>query len=209
MKREIKYPLTKLNLMLCAITIIIAFVASCVTACSYTPEVGNELAKTARTYDCDYHTISFHTHITFYEDGERYDITGNFVRFLTDPLTLKDKNGNTIGSADDSYHIINQDDHCIIINGEFEVAIAGNFEVFGESYELYDEEGNKVGHTEFDTFGLSGSIIDVNGNTVATYSRMIGFNDYSVTIYDNEICSDKAILMIVASYVSDYHADND
>jgi hypothetical protein len=33
-------------------------------------------------------------------------------------------------------------------------------------------------------------------------------NDYTVTIYDNNICSDMSILMIVASYVSDYMADN-
>ena len=34
-------------------------------------------------------------------------------------------------------------------------------------------------------------------------------NEYTVDIYDNDICSDKAMLMIIASYVSDYHADND
>ena len=31
--------------------------------------------------------------------------------------------------------------------------------------------------------------------------------DYNVTIYENNLCSDKAILMLAASYVSDYVAD--
>lgn len=202
---QIKRQLIKLC---CAVMLVMLTVVA-VTGCVSTPEVEDNRAVTARTYECDYHTLSFHTHISFYMDGEKYDITGDFIRFITDPLVLKDSEGNVVGSADDSYHIVNQDDHCIVIDGNFEIVVAGNFQVFGESYELYDKDGNKVGHTDFDTFGLTGSIIDAKGNTVATYSRIPGFNDYSVTIYDNDICSDKAILMIIASYVSDYHADND
>ena len=53
----------------------------------------------------------------------------------------------------------------------------------------------------------SGSITDTEGNLVATYSSLPFVNDYTVTIYDNNICSDMSVLMIVASYVSDYIAD--
>lgn len=52
-----------------------------------------------------------------------------------------------------------------------------------------------------------GSIRDTKGNLIATYSSSYFMNDYTVTIYDNDICSDMSILMIVASYVSDYMAD--
>ena len=208
--KKIDYPLTKLNMTLCVLTIvgIILFNLFACTGCASIPAVDEELAKTARTYECDYHTLSWKTHISFEMDGEQYDITVDLFRIVTDPLTLKNSKGEVVGTADDSYHLINQDDHCIIIDGQFEVAITGNFEVFGESYELYDENQNKVGHTEFSELGTSGGIIDANGNTIAVYSKNIMFNDYTVTIYDNDVCSDKAILMIVASYVSDYQADN-
>lgn len=209
--KKIDYPLTKLNMTLCILTIvgIILFNMFACTGCASIPAVDEELAKTARTYECDYHTLSFNTKITFNMNGEEYSVTGDFVRILTDPLTMKDSKGNIVGTADDDYNLINQDDHAIIVNGQFEVAIHGNFEVFGESYELYDAEGNKVGYTDFNTFGTSGKIVDNNGTAVALYSKNIMFNDYSVTIYDNNICSDEAILMIVASYASDFHADND
>lgn len=162
----------------------------------------------SRTYDCDYHSLAFKTKISFTKDSAEYEISGNFLRFLTDPLTLY-KNGEVIGSADDSYHVVNQDDHSIVINGNFEIAVVGNFEVFGNSYELYKDDEVKAGSASFNTLCTSGSITDTNGNLVAVYEKNPLLNDYTVTIYDNEMCSDEAILMIVASYVSDYHADND
>lgn len=164
--------------------------------------------STLRIYNCDYHSLSFKTKISFTKDNNEYEISGNFLRFLTDPLTLY-KNGEAIGSADDSYHVVNQDDHSIVINGNFEIAVVGNFEVFGNSYELYKDDDVKAGSASFNTFCTSGSITDTNGNLVAVYKKNLVVNDYTVTIYDNDMCSDEAILMIIASYVSDYHADND
>ena len=69
-------------------------------------------------------------------------------------------------------------------------------------------EGNIVGTVEFNISNTGGSIKDVNGNLIATYSSALFMNDYTVTIYDNDVCSDMSILMIVASYVSDYKADS-
>ena len=172
----------------------------------YTAMVPSEIKNSARIYYCDYHTISLKTHISYEKNNDEYDITGNIIRFFTDPLTLS-KNGKVIGKADDTYHIINQDDHAIIIDGKFEVDICGNFELLGNSYDLYDQNKNKVGYAEFNAFCTHGAVLNANGDVIAIYSRMPLFNDYKVTIYDNDICSDEAIMMIIGSYVSDYHAD--
>ena len=187
-----------------ALAIIILLVVSCNKSDIDTTSVNND---SGRIYYCDYHTISFRTKISYTKDNDNYEITGNFITFLTDPLQLS-KNGTVIGRADDSYNIISQDDHAIVINGVFEIDVAGNFEIFGNSYELYDADGNKVGSASFNTFCTDGSIKDIDGNIVAKYRKDIMFNDYDVTIYDNTLCSDEAILMIIASYVSDYHADD-
>ena len=172
----------------------------------YAAIVPDDIKNSARTYNCDYHTISIKTHISYEKDNDEYDITGNIITFLTDPLTLS-KNGKVIGKADDTYHIINQDDHSIIINDKFEVDIYGNFELLGNSYDLYDQNKNKIGYAEFNTFCTHGAVFNTNDEAVAIYSRNPLFNDYTVTIYDNDICSDDAIMMIIGSYVSDYHAD--
>lgn len=188
--------------------ILLAFIAVIVASCNKT-NIDNTFVNndSGRIYYCDYHTISFRTKITYTKDNDNYEITGNFITFLTDPLKLS-KNGTVIGRADDSYNIITQDDHAIIINDKFEIDVAGNFEIFGNSYELYDADGNKVGSASFNTFCTDGSIKDIDGNIVAKYRKDIMLNDYNVTIYDNTLCSDEAILMIIASYVSDYHADD-
>lgn len=177
-----------------------------VSSCGYSNNVNASIKSSERIYECDYHTWALNTHISFKYNSEEYDITGHFITFLTDPLTLK-KGGAKIGYADDSYHIIGQDDHCIFINDMFEVAVNGNFEWLGNSYDLYNQAGQKIGYAEFSEWCTSGAIYDALGNQVVYYSKSLMLNDYTVKIYDNDICSDLAMLMIVASYVSDYHAD--
>jgi len=169
---------------------------------------GKSAGTNGRKYECDYHTISLNTEISTQIDGVEVTISGNLFKFVTDPLKMTDPSGNVLASADDSYNIISQDDHSIVVDGEFEVCIAGNVDIIGESYDLYDHNGIKVGYAEFSAFGYSGGIYDVNGKVAADYSRAFAMNDYTVTVYDNNICSDKAMLMLVASYVSDYHYDN-
>lgn len=193
-------------LALCIVIFPILWIASCTNEPNV---VKAEQYDNARRYECDYHTLSFNTCISYEKDGETYYIEGNIVTFLTDPLKLTNSNRETIGYADDSYHIIGQDDHAIIVNDQFEVDLCGNFEFAGNSYYLYNEDGEKVGSASFNMWCTYGYITDENTTIIAEYHKDPVFNDYTVTIYDNDICSDEAILMIVASYVSDYHADND
>lgn len=179
------------------------------SACGSYESVSTESeTKTGRVYECDYKSLNLNTKITTTYDGSEISISGNIFRLLTDPLTVTDSDGNTIGYAGDAYGVIEQDDHGIYVGDNFEINMCGNFDVWGNSYRLKDSEGNIVANADFNMSNTYGSIKDTDGNLIATYSSGICINDYTVTIYDNEICSDMAILMIVASYVSDYKADN-
>lgn len=171
--------------------------------------VANTEIKTeaGRVYKCDYKSLNMNTKITTVLDGEEIIIVGNIFRLLTDPLTVKDSKGNVLGYAGDVYGFISQDDHGIYIGEEFNVNMCGNVDLFGESYELKDSDGETIATVEFNMSNTGGSIRDIKGNLIATYSSSYFMNDYTVTIYDNNICSDMSILMIVASYVSDYMAD--
>ncbi len=163
--------------------------------------------ETGRVYKCDYKSLNMNTKITTTLDGEEIIIVGNIFKLLTDPLTVKDSKGNVLGYAGDVYGFISQDDHGIYIGEEFDINMCGNVDLFGESYELKDSDGETIATVEFNMSNTGGSIRDIKGNLIATYSSSYFMNDYTVTIYDNDICSDMSILMIVASYVSDYMAD--
>ena len=160
-----------------------------------------------RVYKCDYKSLNINTKITTTFDGEEISITGDIFRLFTDPLTVKDSKGNILGYAGDVYGIVSQDDHGIYIGDEFVINMCGNVDLWGESYKLKDSKGNVVATAEFNAANTRGNIRDIKGNLIATYSSSFFMNDYTVTIYDNNICSDLSILMIVASYVSDYMAD--
>lgn len=160
--------------------------------------------ETGRVYKCDYKSLNLNTKITTTLNGEEISIAGNLFTLFTDPLTVKDSKGNVLGYAGDVYGFISQDDHGIYIGEKFDVNMCGNIDLFGESYKLKDSEGNIVAIAEFNMLNTSGSIKDIEGNLIATYSSSFFMNDYIVTIYDNNICSDMSILMMVASYVSDY-----
>ena len=177
------------------------------SACGSTTSIGTN-TETGRVYECDYKSLNINTKITTTLDGEEISIVGNIFRLLTDPLTVKDSKGDVLGYAGDAYGIISQDDHGIYVGDSFDINMCGNVDLWGESYKLKDSEGNVVGTVEFNMSNTGGTIKDANGNLIAKYSSALFMNDYTVTIYDNDVCSDMSILMIVASYVSDYKADS-
>lgn len=186
--------------------LVVIFMVVNFSACGSAESAENN-AEACRVYKCDYKSLNMNTKIATTIDGEEIIIVGNIFRLLTDPLTVKDANGNVLGYAGDAYGIISQDDHGIYIGEEFDVNMCGNVDLLGESYDLKDSKGNVVATIEFNMTNTSGSVKDTEGNLIATYSSPLFMNDYTVTIYDNYICSDMSILMIVASYVSDYMAD--
>ena len=166
-----------------------------------------EQEKGGRVYECDYKTLSVNTEIQTLYKGEEISISGNILRFIEDPLTAKTQSGKILGYAGDAYGLIEQDDHGIYVDGKFELNMNGKFMLLGNSYQLKDAKGNVVAKAEFDPFSVSGKIVDANENIIAIYSSGVMLNDYKVIIYDNDVCSDLAILMIMASYVSDAKFD--
>lgn len=191
-----------MNKKIFALIMILLF--SCLAACGD----ATDSANTGRVYECDYKTLSLNTKITTTFDGEKISITGNLFTLFTDPLTVKDSKGTVLGYAGDVYGIISQDDHGIYIGETFDVNMCGNVDLWGESYTLKDAEGNIVATIEFNLSNTEGKMVDTEGNIIATYSSAFLMNDYVVTIYDNDVCSDLSILMVMASYVSDYIADS-
>ena len=192
----------KIVLLLIAIGIIVNL-----TACGSVPVTDTQINNTSRIYWCDYKTLSINTKITTVLNGEDISISGNVFTWVTDPLTARDSDGMVLGYAGDVYGFISQDDHGIFIGDRFDINMCGNVDLFGESYKLKDSNGNIVATAIFNMNNTRGAIKDLENNLIASYSSSIFMNDYTVTIYDNSICSDLAILMIMASYVSDYMAD--
>lgn len=177
------------------------------TACGSVVVDTSAKSEEGRIYKCDYKSLNINTKITTTLNGEEISIAGNIFTLVTDPLTAIDSRGNVLGYAGDVYGFISQDDHGIYIGDEFDINMCGNIDMFGESYKLKNSEGIVVATAEFNMYNTSGNIKDTEGNLIAKYSSSYFMNDYTVTIYDNNICSDLSILMIVASYVSDYMAD--
>lgn len=185
--------------------------SSCGTANAkdYTESVVAEQTVNETTYDCDYKTLSpFKTRITTEVDGETVEITGNLIHLFTDPLTMKDSNGNIIGDASDKYCLFTNDDHVISLDGKVEAVMTGDFNIVGKSYQIYNASGEQIGAFKRSLLGYSGTITDMNGNLIAKYGKYPFMNDYSVTVYKNDKLSDKAILLITASFVSDDRADS-
>ena len=192
-------------------TLLLVAIMCVITACGANNSVTNssDQISPGREYECNYHTLSLKTWITTTIHGEDVKITGNLFRIITDPLKMEsEEDGRIIGTADDDYNLIKQDSHAIKIGDTAEILVSGEFDPVGETYTLYDLNGNDAGYVSFNFWNTSGTITDVDGNLVAEYHSFYGFNDYTVTIYDNDLCSDEAILLIMASYVSDFIADN-
>ena len=187
------------------ITTILALVIFALMASSHASVTGNN----ARTYDCDYKTMNlFNTEIETVLDGETITIKGNVLRLLTDPLTVKDSKGNVIGNAGDAYGIFKQDDHGIYVGDTFDVNMCGKFNLFGNSYDIKNANGEIIATAKFNAWDTCGTITDTNGTIIAVYNRNFFVNDYKVTICDNDVCEDMSMLMIMASYVSDMKADS-
>lgn len=159
------------------------------------------------TYKCDYKSMKMNTKIITNLDGKEISIEGELFSYITDPLTVRDSDGNVLGYAGDSYGYVTQDDHGIYIGTEFDVNMCGKFSIFRNVYHIKNEKEEVVAIAKFNAVDTYGVVYDMENKAIATYSSLPFANDYKVSIYDNDICSDMSILMIMASYKSDVVAD--
>lgn len=169
--------------------------------------------ENSTVYDCDYHALDFLRTTIEVKDSEGNDyatIQSEHVKVLVvDPLVMRNTQNEVIGEAGDKYDFIEQDSHAISIKDEFYIQMSGDFKVFGDLYYLYDANGEKIGEADFNNWGTNGVIKDTTGKTIAEYNSGWLRKDYTVTISNDTDIDTDAILLVFASYASDYAYDND
>ena len=160
-------------------------------------------------YRCDVKNLRLSTTIDIYKEGEQFaKVSGNILRFVTDPLTMYDWNGAKLGYAGDDYHFIAQDSHSIYVENAMTVEMVGLFQWVGQAYDIYNVEGRKIATAEFNCFNTRGYVQDMNGNLIADYHSNFFFNDFDVRIFKNCELDENTVLLIFSSYYSDQHADS-
>ena len=188
-----------------AVVIIIAVVAVVAFILS-----GNSKAKGSYTeYQCDVKSISLSTKIDIDKEGESFaKVRGNLFRFVTDPLTMYDLKDNKIAYAGDAYHFIAQDSHSINVGNTVTAEMVGLVDFFGESYDIYNADEEKVAKISFNMFNTKGEKYDMEGNLIADFYSKLFFNDFTVRIYEKCELDENTVLMIFSSYYSDQKADS-
>lgn len=159
-------------------------------------------------YDCDVKNITLSTTIEIEKDGKHFvKVKGNILKFITDPLAMYDAEDEQLAYAGDAYQFIAQDSHTIYVNRKFSVEMVGLFDLFGETYDIYDFDQEKIARVECNVWNTEGQMYDKNDTLLAEYSSNYFFNDFKVRISENCELDEKTVLMIFCSYYSDQHAD--
>lgn len=155
-------------------------------------------------YHCDVKNFRLSTTIEIEKENKDFvKVKGNLFALFTDPLTMYDLEDNKIAYAGDAYHFITQDSHSIYVDDEFSVEMVGLFEIFGEAYDIYDKDEEKIASAKFDPFNTNGEIYDVKGNLIADFNSNMFMRDFDVRITDKCNIDEKTVLMIFCSYFSD------
>lgn len=163
---------------------------------------------TCTNYKCDVKNFKLSTTINISKEDENFaKVKGNILKFITDPLTMYDLSEKKIAYAGDAYHFISQDSHSIYVDNEEPIEMVGLFKVFGEAYDIYDANQNKIAKVTFNYFNTKGEMYDTEGNLIADYNSNFFFNDFDIRISEECNLDEKAVLMIFCSYYSDQSAD--
>ena len=157
--------------------------------------------------------ISFsHTDISCSSSTANYLIRSTSMwEMITDQLDLYDSNDNLIGRASDSYNFVSQDDHQISVNGKRAVYMSGKFTFWGnQKYSIFDENKKPIGTLASNITNTVAKLKDSNGVEIAVFKRGIFSPHYIVEILNpSNDFSTEHILLLFASYHSDYTADGE
>lgn len=160
-------------------------------------------------YNCDVKNFSLSTEIHISSDNTKIGkVSGNIFRFVEDPLTLTDTDGNQLAYAGDSYHFISQDSHSIIVGDTVSAEMVGLTKLLGNAYDIYNADGQKIAYAKFNALNTAGELYDVNGKLIATYGSFVYFKDFTVKISKDCELDPSTALMIFCSYYSDQAYDN-
>lgn len=160
-------------------------------------------------YDCDVKNFRLSTDIHISSNDQKIGkVSGNIFRFIEDPLTMTDSDRNKLAYAGDDYHLIAQDSHAIVVGDTVTVEMVGLTRLLGNAYDIYNVEGNKIAHANFNSLNTGGELYDAEGKLIATYSSFVFFNDFTIKISEDCEIDTTTILMIFCSYYSDQSYDN-
>lgn len=177
----------------------------CFTSCAISYTAPGE----AIIYNCNVKQDSVRTKIKIHKNKDFFaTVSGKFITFLTDPLTMYDKNENSIAYAGDAYHFINQDSHGIYVDEKLTYEMVGLYKFWGEKYELYDAEENLVATLSFNEYCTLGEIYNTDKVLIAKYVSAHLRKDFDIIIYEDCDIDDVSIIMVFCSYYSDYAADH-
>lgn len=160
-------------------------------------------------YKCDVKNLHLSTTIDIYKEEEAFaKVKGNIFKFVTDPLTMYDVNEKKLAYAGDEYHFIAQDSHSIFVNGKVTAEMVGRVKLFGEVYDIYNKNGEKIANVTFNTFNTNGEMHDANGNLIADFNSKLFFKDFDIRILEECPMDENTVIMIFCSYYSDQSADS-
>lgn len=160
-------------------------------------------------YDCDVKVLRLSTDIKITSNEQDIgSVTGNVFRIVEDPLTMKDPLGNELAYAGDDYHFIAQDSHTIVVEDTVIAEMVGLWKLFGNVYDIYNADGEKIAYAEFNWLNTSGELYNADGKLIATYGSFVFFKDFTVKISKECELDSTTVLMIFCSYYSDQLYDN-
>lgn len=160
-------------------------------------------------YDCDVKVLRLSTDIKITSNEQDIgSVTGNVFRIVEDPLTMKDPLGNKLAYAGDDYHFIAQDSHTIVVEDTVIAEMVGLWKLFGNFYDIYNADGEKIAYAEFNWLNTSGELYNADGKLIATYGSFVFFKDFTVKISKECELDSTTVLMIFCSYYSDQLYDN-
>lgn len=155
------------------------------------------------------HFLKLSTTIEIDKSGDSYaKVKGNIFKFVTDPLTMYDTNDNKIAYAGDDYHLIAQDSHVIFMNNTVVAEMVGRVNLFGETYDIYNSEQQKVARVKINMFNTRGVMYDANKNIIADYRSLPLCRDFNIRVSDDCELDENVVLMIFSSYYSDHKFDS-
>ena len=160
-------------------------------------------------YQCDVKNLHLATTIDIYKEEEQIaKVKGDILRFVTDPLTMYGMDEKRIAYASDSYHLIAQDSHSILVNDEVTAEMVGKIDLLGETYEIYNTDGEKIADVTFNALNTNGEMYDMNGKLIADFNSKPFFNDFEIRILEECEMDENTVIKIFCSYYSDQAADS-
>lgn len=187
------------------IAIVVVLLVGLIASCFIRPDMGD---CTEYKFDVK-HFLRVATTIEIEKSGESYaKVQGNIWKFVEDPLTMYDTNGNKLAYAGDEYHLIAQDSHSIFVNNSLAAEMVGRVNLFGETYDIYNASQEKIARVTINMINTKGKMYDADGNLVADYRSFPLCKDFDVRIAEDCELDENVVLMIFSSYYSDYKADS-